>query len=92
MPRLSALAWPLTALSWHELDLSQLSRPETCEKHPADGLLDLYGLLRLAHLPGSSLRGQQLELEVRADPAILRRLLSGLPGRAVALAGKFFIR
>lgn len=88
MPRLSALAWPLTALSWHEPELPRLSQQRTCEKHPADGLLDLYGLLRLAHLPGGSLRSQQLELEVRADPAILRRLLSGLPGRAVALAAQ----
>jgi len=84
--RLSALAWPLTALRWHEKNLPRLSRRGDREKQPADGLVDLYGLLRLAHLSGGTLETAHGELVVRADPAILRRLLAGRPDRAVTIA------
>ena len=85
--RLLALAWPLTALRWHE-KLPVFSQERKNKKRNIDGVLDLYGLLRLAHVPGGRYALDGSEQAVRCDPAILQRLLAGQPGRAITLAAQ----
>lgn len=78
-----ALARPLMALAWK--DASRLTAPtERCAQD--DGVMNLYGLLRLAHLPTPlELPGKE-PFRIRTDPAILARLLSGDAAAAFGVA------
>jgi CRISPR-associated protein Csx17 len=78
-----AMARPLMALAWK--DASRLAVPvEGCAQD--DGVMNLYGLLRLTHLPTPlELPGKE-PFRIRTDPAILARLLSGDAAAAFAMA------
>jgi CRISPR-associated protein Csx17 len=81
--RILALARPLMALKWQ--DAPRLPPP----KSTADdkGVLALYGVLRLAHMPVPfDIRGT--EYRVKTDPAIVQRLLGGDAAAALTLAAR----
>ncbi len=83
--RMAALAWPLTAVQWGKELPKAVSQPH-CKHRDNSGLLDLYGLLRLTHLPAGLLKLDNTDITIRCDPAILQNLVTGQAGRAVAIA------
>jgi CRISPR-associated protein Csx17 len=85
--KLLALAWPLTALRWQD-KLPHFSKNKQVNQYGATGLMDLYGLLRLTHLPAGRCSADNSEYRVRCDPAIVQRILSGQPGRGIRLAAQ----
>ncbi len=81
--RMSALAQPLMALDWQ--DAPRLAFPPLTADDK--GVLALYGVLRLAHMPAPfEVRGT--EYRVKTDPAIVQRLLSGDAASALTLAAR----
>ncbi len=81
--RVSALARPLMALDWQ--DAPRLSFPPLTADDK--GVLSLYGVLRLAHMPAPfEVRGT--EYRVKTDPAIVQRLLSGDAASALSRAAR----
>lgn len=81
--RVLAFAQPLMALNW--MGAPRLSFPQ--QTADDKGVLALYGVLRLAHMPGA-FKVRDTEYRVKTDPAIIQRLLSGDAASALALAAR----
>lgn len=79
--RVLELARPLMALEWK--DAPRLSFPTLTADDK--GVLALYGVLRLAHMPGP-FEIEGTEYRVKTDPAIIQRLLAGDAATALAVA------